>query len=274
MEPLSPYWIKTANSTHLLTCVGGGNFSEGLGIALDGDNLIYVAGKTTSYSIFNRQTATPFPTTHGAIKTATGDPTGTPDQINGFFFQLDTSKLGTGQLLYSTYVGGDGSDQAHGIALDSSKNAYITGSTTSKTGFPFTSGAYQTTKSGTVNSYDAFMVKIFPDSTKTNDLKYATYFGGTGIESGNGIAVITDGTKVYFVGSTTSTDLPLSLDYQNTNNGGTDAFAAAINPAKSGSSDLIFSTYLGGTADDSANAVAVDANARCMSSAPPPPRTC
>ena len=176
------------------------------------------------------------------------------------------------QLVYSTYVGGDGIDKAYGIALDSSNNAYITGSTTSKTSFPITSGAYQITKIGTDNitGQDAFIVKINPDPTKSNDLKYGTYFGGAGTESGNGIAVNADGTKVYFVGSTTSTQanpnpFPLKLEYQNTNNGGTngqDAFAAAINPAGTGSSDLIFSTYLGGTTDDSANAVAVDANAR------------
>lgn len=86
---------------------------------------------------------------------------------------------------------------------------------------------------------------------------YSTYFGGTGVESGLGVAVDGAG-NAYVCGSTVSTDFPAQNAVQPNKGGGTtsDAFVLKLNP--SGSS-VIYSTYLGGNGADTAYSIAVDA---------------
>ena len=104
-------------------------------------------------------------------------------------------------LSYSTYLGGTGDDSGSGIAVDTSGNAYVTGSTSS-TNFPTTPGAYQTSFGG--GNEDAFVTKLNPTGTA---LVYSTYLGGSNFDIGNGIAVDTSG-DAYVMGSTTSTNFP------------------------------------------------------------------
>jgi len=153
-------------------------------------------------------------------------------------------------LTYSTYLGGSGNDSGFGIAVDLTGAAYVTGLTTS-TDFPVansTSTPIQVAKSGGV---DAFVTKLNPTGSS---LVYSTYLGGTNTDSGHAIAVDLSG-NAYVVGSTASTDFPTSHPFQGSNGGGTDGFAAKLNPNGDG---LVYSTYLGGVSDDQANAVAVD----------------
>src|SRR5207253_1644975 len=91
-----------------------------------------------------------FPTTLGAVKTF-GD---------GFVAKLNAN--GTA-LLYSTYIGGSGSNVGSGITVDASGNAYVTGGTSSLD-FPTTPGALQGVLSG---SYDAFVVELVSQATQT-----------------------------------------------------------------------------------------------------------
>lgn len=252
--------LNTDGSLDYSSCIGGGLYEEGYGIALDGSDDIYVVGYTTSPT-----TGTGFPTTSGAIKSVTGNPNSSPDQRNGFFFKLRVTPSSS-NLVYSTYVGGDGIDEAHGIALDGNGHAYITGYTKSSSGFPITASAYQTTGNnifGNTNGQDAFLVGINPDpNTIVTHLLYGTYFGGSDADTGNGIAMNTTGSAVYITGSTASTDLPAKAAFQTSNAGQQDAFIAELDPTVSGSSGLLFSTYLGGSVDDAANAVAVGPNSR------------
>ncbi len=85
---------------------------------------------------------------------------------------------------------------------------------------------------------------------------YSTFLGGVGNDRGYGIAVDATG-AAHVTGSTTSTDFPLNLAIQSTNAGGTDAFITKI--AADGSS-LAYSTYLGGSGDDTAYGIATDAD--------------
>jgi RHS repeat-associated protein len=103
-------------------------------------------------------------------------------------------------LAYSTFLGGSSNDQANGIAVDSSGNAYLVGST-GYTGFPVTTGAYQTTPGG---SQDAFVVKL--NAAGTAEV-YATYLGGSGFDNGAAIAVDSAGDAIV-VGDTSSTNTP------------------------------------------------------------------
>ncbi len=120
-------------------------------------------------------------------------------------------------LSYSTYLGGTGIDYGTDIAVDTAGNAYVTGFTTS-TDFPTTADGYQTTYGG---DYDAFVTKLNPTGTA---LVYSTYLGGTGGDSGWGIAVDTAG-NAYVTGYTSSTDFPTTAGaFQTT-------FAAASMPS-------------------------------------------
>ncbi|MFL6303063.1 MAG: SBBP repeat-containing protein [Candidatus Sulfotelmatobacter sp.] len=153
---------------------------------------------------------------------------------------------------YATFLGGSKEDDAYGIAVDSSGNAYVTGQTASAD-FPGASNSY---KSG----FDVFVTKISSDGTT---LEYSTYVGGSvGVgggaadDSGNAIAI--DSLNVYVAGGTSSLDFPAGSTpgYQPAFGGGTlDAFVFEL--ASNGGS-LVFSSYLGGTGDDVAYGVAVD----------------
>ena len=152
-------------------------------------------------------------------------------------------------LVYSSFLGGSGSDFATGLALDSSGNAYVTGYTSSPD-FPVTSGAFQTAFGG--GYYNAFVAKLNPAGAA---LVYATYLGGSGSDMASGIAVDSSG-AAFVTGQTSSTNFPTSNPVQATQGGGGDAFLAKLNAAGNA---LVFSTYLGGRSADYADAVALDA---------------
>src|SRR5262249_47365730 len=118
-------------------------------------------------------------------------------------------------LVYSTYLGGGGSDSGKGIVVDKTGQAYVTGYTTSgsPTPFPTTGGAYQLSLSG---SQDAFVSKL--NATGTS-LVYSTYLGGGNSESGNGIAVDKDGYAYVtgFTNSGTPTPFPTTVGAYQTN---------------------------------------------------------
>ena len=175
-----------------------------------------------------------------------------------FVSKLDpTGKI----LLYSTYLSGSGVDIASGLALDAGSNAYVTGTTTSteqETGFPSTLGAIQTAPKAT-NQF--FFTKVDPNTAGSGSVPYSTYIGGSnpsnGVTVGGGVAV--DSTSnAYITGGTNFIDMPLLNAYQVTNKGGLDAFLTKINPAGVTGTQLLYSTYLGGSGDDVGYAVAVD----------------
>ena len=155
-------------------------------------------------------------------------------------------------VVYSTYLGGSGSDGGRGIAVDGSGNAYVTGSTTSAN-FP-TTDPIQAGNAGGVSYGDAFVTKI---NAAGSAKVYSTYLGGSGDELGAGIAVDGAG-NAYVTGFTQSTNFPTANPLQASNGGGGgsgDAFVTKINAAGSA---LVYSTYLGGSGVDLGNGIAVD----------------
>lgn len=213
------------------TFLGGTGVDNGSGIAVDSSGNAYVTGSTTSPD---------FPT-KSAISSSLA---GTTD---AFVAKINPSGSA---LVYSTYLGGNQVDQGTAIAVDSSDDAYVVGSTGSSD-FPTTSGSLQPKFAG--GQTDGFVVKINPAG---DTLTYATYLGGTGDDVANGIALDSSG-DAYVVGSTTSTDFPTANPVQPANAGQSDAFLSKIKPDGSA---LIYSTYLGGSASDSAWGVAVDSS--------------
>src|SRR5208282_3078116 len=150
-------------------------------------------------------------------------------------------------LIYSTYIGGTGIDFGTALALDSSGNAYVAGSTNS-TDFP----TLNPLQLGNAGNYDAFVTEVSP----TGALLYSTYLGGSGADNGTGIAVDSSG-NVYICGYTYSSNYPTQNALQSSLSGGSDVFVTKFRP---GSSALLFSTYLGGSSLDRALAMLVDSS--------------
>jgi hypothetical protein len=156
---------------------------------------------------------------------------------------IDPTVLG-----YSTFLGGSAGDSANGMAVDSSGNAYVIGSTSS-TNFPTRPGAYDKTLNGTT---DIFVSKLNAAGTA---LVYSTYLGGNDYDAGYAIAVDNIGV-VYLTGVTYSSDFPTTtLALDTTYNGSGDAFVTSMNQS---GSVLFYSTYLGGSGSDYATGLALD----------------
>jgi len=216
------------------TYLGGSGDDNGTSIGVDAAGNAYVMGGTSS---------TNFPTTAGAFQRTFGG--GISDA-----FVTKLNPAGSG-LVYSTYLGGSGSEGGFGIAVDAGGNAYVTGHTGS-TNFPTTTGAFQTSFGG--GGFDAFVTKL---NSTGSALVYSTYLGSSGTDNGNGIAVDAAG-NAYVTGDTTSANFPTTTGaFQTTFRGGfDDAFVTKLN---STGSALVYSTYLGGSSTDNGTSIAVDA---------------
>jgi uncharacterized repeat protein (TIGR01451 family) len=215
------------------TYLGGNTSDSGLALALDGSGNAYLTGSTTSSD---------FPTASALQPIYAG---------NGDAFIAKLNPSGSA-LVYSTFLGGEIVDSARAIAVDTSGNAYVGGSTNSFS-FPL-ANAFQTVNSSF--SGDGFVAKV---NAAGSALVYSTYLGGQGVDDCVGIAVDAAG-SAYVTGNTNSPDFPTVVPLQAQQNGfRSDAFVTKFAPD---GSSLIYSTYLGGTQDDGGNAIAVDSSQR------------
>ena len=215
------------------TYLGGSGLDIAQGIAVDSSGGTYLVGHTTSVDL---PTVNPLqPHISGALD----------------LFVTKLNSVGSA-IVYSTYLGGSGSsfEDAGGIAVDVSGNAYVTGRTDSSD-FPVTPGALQTSISGPI---DVIVAKLNPTG---NALLYSTYLGGNGEEYGLGIAVDNAG-NAYVTGQTTSSNFPVVNAMQPSHGMGIfDAFVAKLN---SSGTAMIYSTYLGGSENDAGLGIAVDSS--------------
>jgi Beta-propeller repeat/HYDIN/CFA65/VesB-like, Ig-like domain len=221
------------------TYFGGDGGDIGYGIAVDSSGSIYVTGITNSAN---------FPTSSGTLTTTNG---GSGD---AFVVKIDPSGTASTsstnpQLVYSTYLGGSGTDSGNAIAIDAGGDAFITGSTTS-TNFSTTSGVFQAANGG---GSDAFVAEL---NSTGSSLVYSTYLGGSGDDSGTGIA-IDSSFNAYVTGSTQSPNFPTLNPVQATNAGASDAFITKLN---FGGTALVYSTYVGGTKADVGESIKVDSS--------------
>jgi hypothetical protein len=155
---------------------------------------------------------------------------------------------------YSTYLGGAGDDEGTVMAVDSEGNVYVAGITDSLD-LPATGGGQSVFGGG---SQDLFVAKLDPTGSR---LIYLTYLGGAGQETATGIALDSLG-NAYVTGFTDSTNFPALNALQPDNRGGFDGFVVKLGPA----GNLIYSTYLGGSANDAGSGIAIDASGNiCLS---------
>ncbi len=214
--------------------------NAGAAIAVDVTGAAYVTGITNTSN---------FPLTSGAKQTVIGG------AFDAFVTKLSTDGS---SLSYSTYTGGTQNDCGTAIAIDSAGDAYVAGSTSSKN-FVATKSGYQTTLNS--SSGNAFFMEL--NSSGTAPAVYATFLGGSGADSAQAIALdpscTTTNCDAYVTGQTTSLNFPVSATtYQKSPAGGTDAFVAEIDPAGSGTTSLLYSTYFGGAGNDIGYGIAVD----------------
>jgi hypothetical protein len=152
-------------------------------------------------------------------------------------------------IVYSSFVGGSGSETATDIAVDGAGNAYATGQTFSAD-FPV-KGAVQAVQS---SGEDAYVLKVNPASSGSASLVYATYLGSTERDSAEGIAVDALG-RAHVTGITHAGDFPVTAGSfkpawtpnASTSDDESDAFAVVLNPA---GDQLVYGTFFGGTSDD------------------------
>ena len=151
-------------------------------------------------------------------------------------------------VTYATFLGGSGTDAATSIALDSSGKIYIGGTTTSDTTFPEGTGQRVGPADG---PSEFFIAKIDPTVSGPESLKYLTFLGGSGTQSGGLIAVDSSG-DVAITGTTTATDFPVTDTSQPTNGltsgYGNDVVVSEIDPT---GTTLVFSTLFGGSGAES-----------------------
>jgi len=149
-------------------------------------------------------------------------------------------------LQYSLYLKGVGMHDANGVALDSGRNAYVTG-VTYETPYTVPAGSSGANAGGT----DVVVVKINSGGTAP---VYIAYLGGTGDETGWGIRVDDSG-SAYVVGTTDSPDFPVENALQPNLAGLNDAFIAKLAPD---GRSLVYSSYMGGPDEDYGYAIALD----------------
>jgi hypothetical protein len=216
------------------TYIGGSGVENFGGLAVGPHGDIYVSGSTES---------TNFPLTSGAYQ---GSLTNAPN-TNAFVVWINSSQ----SLAYASYLGGKSADFATGIAVDPHGRIWVTGGAQSNS-FPV-AGAYQGSFGG---SQDIFIAGFDPSQSGSNSLIYSSYLGGTGWDTGRGIAVASDGT-LWIAAGTYSYDIPVQNAYQPHYRGGGDAYVAHIDPTM-GSSGLLYATFLGGGNLEEARNIVLD----------------
>lgn len=217
------------------TYLGGAGDERAWAVVADSSGLVTLAGETLSAD---------FPTTSNAHARSLGG------SVDAFVVQINPQ--GTVQLVYSSYLGGSSSDVAYGVAVDSAGRVFVVGNAFS-IDFPTTANAHNSTRRG---QSDVFVARF--DLRSGGVLGYCTLLGGSSFE-GVGSVALDGGGVVTVVGGTGSADFPTRAGFDTTLDGPMDAFVVRLDPSLPAAQQLLYGTLLGGSGNDSARRLHVDA---------------
>jgi len=214
---------------------GGSKEDEILSLAVDRDGNAYLSGETSSPDL---------ELTSGALA---HNPAAFQTEGNTLAFVAKVDPTGT-KLIYCTYLGGSKTAVGHNLKIDSSGNAYV-GGRTEASDFPLKNPIQARFGGG---SDDGFLTKL---NSSGAALVYSTYIGGSEYDQGRALAVDGAG-NAYLTGITESANFPTKNPLQAAFGGQQDTFALKVNAA---GSELVYSTYIGGTGNEVGHAITVDA---------------
>jgi len=218
--------VVTTPSLDWSTYLGGGEAEEGSAVAADADGNVVVTGFTGSAD---------YPTSVGL-----------DTELGGVDDAFVTKFSPSGAMLWSTYLGGGGSDRGEAIALDAAGNVWVTGETAASD-FPVV-GGFDTSFDG---GSEAFLAKL--DSAGA--LVWSSYLGGDGYDGGYAIALAANG-DVVVTGQTDSTNFDSTDGFDAALGGTMDAFVTRVSSAGA----LVWSSYLGGDNWDWGRGITIDGN--------------
>ncbi len=239
------------------TYLGGNNYDQPAGIAIDNSGEVMVAGYTQSQN---------FPVANAYQATAQANQGG----IYGTYGFLTKFSVDGSSLVYSTYFAGNSNVEEGGccwvspfntinaIAADADGNAYVTGSTNTYN-FPVTSGSYSTTNTTQQNATVAFVSKF----NSAGGLDYSTYFYDPRGYTVSTASIAVDGSGSAYITGSAYSDTTFPVTSTSICNPGTqgsacgNAFVTKFNPAASA---LTYSTFLGANNDATPSSITLDAN--------------
>jgi hypothetical protein len=228
LSKLSPDGSSLIYSTYL----GGSEYDQARSLALDEEGSVYLTGRTASSN---------YPAVNPIIPDFGGGQDG---------FVTKVSPEGN-RIIYSTYLGGSENDIGHAITVDGQGNAYVTGLSNAPD-FPTVNAYLDSYRGG--DGDDAIIVKLAADGSH---FVYSTFIGGSGDDESRAIAIAAGGNAV-ITGYTRSADFPTRNALQEDFGGPThDVFVSSIT---ADGSDLVFSTYIGGSVSDYGRGLTLDAN--------------
>lgn len=240
---LTKFRINPDGSSTVLffTWLGGASTEELVDMKFDNRGRIVLCGITNSNN---------FPIAGNPIQNAAGG------DYDVFVAIIDPNQGGKASLVYSTYYGTTGREQAKALAVSSENNIAVVGNTTADK-LPGTSTGAQPNRRGNT---DAFVIYFNPDQSAT--LKYASYLGGASTDTAVAVA-IDRSNRIWFAGSTGSDDFPVTSNGAKISaTGYLEGYVACFDPAISGLDSLIYSSLIGGSKSDEARGVAVDSNGK------------
>ncbi|MEZ5963936.1 MAG: hypothetical protein R3F56_08845 [Planctomycetota bacterium] len=230
------------------TFFGGVGWDEVIAMTVDGAGILTLTGYTDSSD---------FPTTADAWDRHLH---GT-SLLDVFVTRFDPARPQIEQLVYSTFLGGAGSDLVRAMEVDSAGVVTIAGDTSSND-FPTTPGAFD--RSHATADSDSFVARLDPARVPAEQLRYGTYLGGALSDGANAVSVGPDGV-ITVGGATRSTDFPTTDGaFRRQAYDWSDTFAARLDPARTGTDQLVYGTYLGGVGIEFALAVASDDAGRLL----------
>lgn len=215
------------NTGRIVSSYLGGRGNEFAGsVAMDSNGNIYVGGSTSSLD---------FPLVHPLQARKGGG-------LDVYLIKVSP----TGQVIFSTYIGGAGSDQLYDIAIARNGSVILVGETGSNN-FPLVD-AFQSRRKG---PNDAFVTIVSGDGRR---IVYSTYIGGTSDDSALGVDLDGAG-NIYLAGGTGSSNFPVKNPFQSQLSDFDDAFVLKLSPD---GKQILYSSYLGGRLGDAAYGIAVN----------------